>query len=89
MEDTHITDPDKIEKLVFVLAIAFCWAYRTGIIRAREKPIPIKKHGRKARSFFREGVNLIRQIIFGKVEMKKFWQLFQCFSYLELEGCVL
>ena len=26
MEDTHITDPDKIERLVFVLAIAFCWA---------------------------------------------------------------
>lgn len=24
MEDTHITDPDKIEKLVFVLAITFC-----------------------------------------------------------------
>ena len=24
MEDTHITDLDKIEKLVFVLAIAFC-----------------------------------------------------------------
>ena len=24
MEDTHITEPDKIEKVVFVLAIAFC-----------------------------------------------------------------
>jgi len=89
MEDTHITDPDKIEKLVFVLAIAFCWAYRTGIIRAKKKPIPIKNHGRKARSFFREGINFIRQIIFGRVKMKKFWQLFPCLSYLELEGCVL
>lgn len=27
MEDTHITDPDKIERLLFVIAIAFCWAY--------------------------------------------------------------
>ncbi len=33
MEDTHITDPDKIEKVVFVLAIAFCWAYRMGDIQ--------------------------------------------------------
>lgn len=55
MDDTHITDPDKIEKLVFVLAIVFCWAYRTGDLRAREKPIEVKTHGRKAGSLFREG----------------------------------
>ncbi|NGX26785.1 MAG: hypothetical protein K940chlam6_00710, partial [Chlamydiae bacterium] len=30
MEDTHIIDADKIERLIFVLAIAFCWAYRIG-----------------------------------------------------------
>jgi len=35
MEDTHITDPDKIEKIMFVLAIAFCWAYRMGVSRIR------------------------------------------------------
>ncbi len=33
MEETHIPDPDKIEKVVFVLAIAFCWAYRMGNIQ--------------------------------------------------------
>ena len=83
MEDTHIVDPDKIEKLVFVLAIAFCWAYRTGDIQNQEKPIEIKTHGRKARSVFREGLNLIRRTIFGSVKMKSFRKLLACFFDLK------
>jgi hypothetical protein len=63
MEDTHITDPDKIEKVVFVLAIAFCWAYRMGDIQDRVQAIEVKTHGRRARSLFREGLNLIRRAI--------------------------
>jgi hypothetical protein len=58
MEDTHITDADKIEKLVFVLAIAFCWAYRSGDFRAIQRPIELKTHGRKAKSVFRKGLVL-------------------------------
>jgi hypothetical protein len=86
-EDMHITDPDKIEKLIFVLAIAFCWAYRTGDIRAREKPIEVKTHGRKARSLFREGVNLMRRAIFDRVILKKFRQLISCFTDLKPMTC--
>lgn len=37
MEDTHVTDPDKIEKAVFVLAIAFCWVCRMEISRTGER----------------------------------------------------
>jgi transposase len=87
MEDTHITDPDKIERLMFVLAIAFCWAYRAGDIRAQEQPIQIKTHGRKARSLFREGVNLIRRALFGKETWWKFKQLLSCFRYSTSKGC--
>lgn len=64
VEDTHMTDRDKIEKLVFILAIAFCWAYKTGEIQAKEIPILIKKHGRQATSVFRVGLSLIRSAIF-------------------------
>ncbi len=42
MEETHITDPDKIEKVLFVLAIAFCWAYRMGDIQDRAEAIEVK-----------------------------------------------
>lgn len=89
MEDTHITDPDKIKKLVFVLAIAFCWAYRTGDIQSRDKPIEVKTHGRKARSVFREGLNQIRRAIFGDTTMKNFRKLLACFYDLEPMVCRL
>jgi hypothetical protein len=82
MEDTHITDPDKIEKVLFVLAIAFCWAYRMGDIQDQIQAIEVKTHGRKARSLFREGLNLIRRAIFGKWVAKKFRRLLLCFTRL-------
>lgn len=89
MEDTHITDPDKIEKVVFVLAIAFCWAYRTGDIQDQIRAIEVKTHGRKARSLFREGLNLIRRAIFGRWGLRKFRRLLSCFMCLEPTGCAI
>ena len=83
MEDTHMVDADKIEKLLFVLVIGFCWAYRTGDIKAREAPIEIKAHGRKARSLFREGLNWIRRAIFGDINLREFRQLLMCFTCLQ------
>lgn len=89
MEDTHITDPDKIEKVVFVLAIAFCWAHRMGDIQDQIQAIEVKTHGRKARSLFREGLNLIRRAIFARWILKKFRRLLSCFTCLEPKGCSL
>ena len=72
MEDTHMIDQDKIEKILFVLAIAFCWAYRVGDIIAKEKSTPIKSHGRAAKSLFRRGLDKLRQMIFKKVTNREF-----------------
>ena len=55
MEETHMTDPRKIEKLLFILAIAVCCAYKIGELQARKVPITVKKHGRKLRAFFAWG----------------------------------
>ena len=60
MEDTHMVDSIKIEKLILILAIVFSCAYKTGELKALEKPIVIKKHGRKAKSTFRLGLDTIR-----------------------------
>ena len=79
MEETHIIDADKIEKLVFVLAVAFCWAYRIGDIQNKVKPIPLKTHGRKARSLFREGLNVIRRIFLNE-SLREFRKLLRCFA---------
>ena len=63
-EDTHITDRNKIKKLVVLLAIAFCWAHKTGEWRCEnEKRIKLKKHGRKEKSFFRYGLDLIHNAL--------------------------
>ena len=63
MEDTHMTSPEKIEKLLFVLAIAFCWSYKLGVIKDVEKPIPKKTHGRPAKSLFRLGLDWVRSTV--------------------------
>lgn len=62
-EDTHITQLDRIEKLLVLLTIAFCWAYKTGEWRNEQKKIKIKKHGRKATSYFRYGLDILRDLV--------------------------
>ena len=48
-EDTHIIDRTRIKKLIVLLAVAFCWAHKTGEWRHEHRPIKIKKHGRICR----------------------------------------
>jgi hypothetical protein len=62
-EDTHLTKPERINKLVALLAITFCWCHLTGEWLHKQKPIPIKKHGRKAKSIFRLGLDHLREIL--------------------------
>lgn len=62
LEDTHLHDRERIEKLITVLTIAFCWSYKTGETLVTEKPIKIKSHGRKAKSIFRTGLEFLQRI---------------------------
>jgi IS4 transposase len=70
-ESTHLTDMERIEKLVAVLAIAFCWCHVTGEWIQTKKPIKIKKHGRKATSIFRYGLDTLRETLLNMSEKKK------------------
>lgn len=63
MEDTHMTAPEKIEKLLFVLAIAFCWSYKLGVIKDAERAICRKPHGRLSKSLFRVGLDWLRSVV--------------------------
>jgi len=62
MEDTHITDRGKLSTLLVVLALAVAMSIKTGVATARLRPIPIKKHGRKAWSLFALGLYGLRKI---------------------------
>ena len=63
LEDTHLTDSERLSRLFALLTIALCWAYRTGQWLSEQKPIKIKKHGRKAKSVFRYGFDHLRHIL--------------------------
>jgi hypothetical protein len=62
-EDTHMTHPERISKLIALMTIAFCWAYHTGEWLNDRQPIEIKKHGRKAISLFRYGLDHLREML--------------------------
>lgn len=64
-EDTHITDPEKVDRLLVLLAVSFCWAYKMGEWQIKNvAPIKIKSHGRKAESIFRYGFDFLRDTIY-------------------------
>jgi Transposase DDE domain len=63
LESTHLQDPERLSRMVALLSIALCWAFRVGEWVSQQKPIPIKKHGRKARSIFRVGFDHLRGIL--------------------------
>ncbi len=57
MESTHLTDLERITKLIAIIAVAFVWAYKAGLDKHRNiRKIEIKKHGRRAHSFFKYGL---------------------------------
>lgn len=60
-EDTHITDLERIKKIIVLLSIAFCWAHKTGEWRNNIVAIKRKKHGRLSKSIFRYGLDYIRE----------------------------
>lgn len=63
LEQTHVTEKERLEKLLALITVAFCWAYLTGEWLARASPIKIKKHGRLAKSLFRHGFDYLRRIL--------------------------
>lgn len=63
LEATHVTETERLRKLVALLALAFCWAHLAGEWLARREPLEIKKHGRPARSIFRHGFDHLRRIL--------------------------
>lgn len=64
IEQTHLTDMDRIEKLFALVIVAFTWAYLVGdYLHKYIKPIPVKKHGNKAKSIFKYGLTYIATVL--------------------------
>lgn len=64
LEATHLKSAEKIERLLAVVAIAFCWAFKIGLWKhCHVKRIVIKNHERPLFNFFRYGLDEIRNCL--------------------------
>lgn len=63
LESSHLTDSERLSKLLALLSLALCWVILTGEWLHQLKPLPIKKHGRRAKSLFRYGFDYLRNIV--------------------------
>ena len=61
LEGTHLKHNDRLKKLVGIVAMAFSFCISLGVFRHdKEKAIKTKNHNRKANSFFRYGLDFLR-----------------------------
>lgn len=63
LEDTHITNPEKLASLIVVVMLAITWAYRCATQTMGMKAIPRKSHSRREKSWFRIGLDALRDWI--------------------------
>ena len=81
LEDTHVTQMDRIEKLVLLVMLAFVWCYKIGdYIDTNIKAIRIIKHGSRTLSIFKYGLDyLSRILILGTNHLKiNIYQFLSC-----------
>jgi hypothetical protein len=87
-EETHMTEPQRLSKLIALLALAFCWAHLTGEGLHTHQPIPVKKQGRKAISIFRYGLDYLREILFNGREKQEAFKAMVALLRAYLTGCL-
>jgi Transposase DDE domain len=89
LEETRVTDRARIKRLLVVAVVAFCWAHRIGEWQHENvKPIKVKKHQRMAKSFFRVGLDLLRDSLLKPIDsLRLVCQNFLQFIDLEEAYC--
>lgn len=63
IEDTHITDPEKLASLIVIVMLAVTWACRCATTAMGMKAIQRKSHRRRQKSWFRIGFDALRDWI--------------------------
>ena len=63
IEDTRITNTNKLSLLMGIVALAVAWASKVGSTTVGNHKRPRKKHGRYAKSIFRIGLDEIRRML--------------------------
>lgn len=63
LEATHLTETERVSRLLCLLGLAFCWAILSGELATARKPLKRKKHGRLEKSVFRAGIDYLRRLL--------------------------
>ena len=63
MEDTRITQPAKLNTLPVIITLAVAWADACATAIMGNKPIRLRAHGYRAKSWFRLGFDQLRKWI--------------------------
>jgi hypothetical protein len=81
LESTHLSNPERLSKLLAILSLALCWVFLTGEWLHQLKPLTIKKHGRRSKSIFHYGFDHLRNIVLNlDQKMNDFWIVLQFLS---------
>ena len=63
LEETHLNALDQLKKLMTIVSVTFVFCWQLGYYYHQNRSfIPMKKHGYKANSFFRKGLDLLRSV---------------------------
>lgn len=85
LEDTHVTESDRLECLIGVICIAYAICYKSGEMVIAEDPPKVKKHGYYPKSIFRYGLDKLEQLILQSTQATKFKRFMrQIFSPIRL-----
>ena len=74
LENTRLNHRDRLSKLMAIVALASVITLKAGLIKTKEKPIPMKKHGRPLYSLLTYGIIWIQQLM-----DKKTWKTLKTF----------
>lgn len=80
-EQTHLTKRSRIERLMFLLSLAFCLAIKTGEIKTKSQKIRKKNHGRRMKSLFRIGLDHLQNLLVN-LHIKAKWNEFNILAKL-------
>ncbi len=77
-EETHLTMPEKISKLLMMLGLGLCLAILMGEFQVevlKQVKMKLKKNQRYARSLFRIGLDALQNLLFNYHKLKKYREL--------------
>ena len=80
LEETHMSNPNKLDTLFTILALAFVWSHSIGEWLNGKEPIKTLNHGRKAKSIFLYGLEYLARILLNvdyfSLELKFIFKMF-------------